>query len=89
LLSKILSNMAILFIDIYRFTFAGLLGGRCRFTPSCASYGREAFMVFGFRRGLVATLKRVSRCHPWGGYGYEPVVTEKTGEKENGTKIAL
>ncbi|MDZ4677296.1 MAG: membrane protein insertion efficiency factor YidD [Oligoflexia bacterium] len=81
--------MAIVLIDIYRYVFAGLFGGRCRFTPSCSCYARDAFSAFGFLRGLFLTTKRLSRCHPWGGYGYEPLVTNKAGERDHGTKITL
>ena len=45
----------------------------CRFEPTCSSYSLEAFKRFGFMIGLKLTVKRIIRCHPWGGHGYDPV----------------
>lgn len=45
----------------------------CRFTPSCSVYAREAFAAHGALRGTGLALRRLSRCHPWGGAGYDPV----------------
>lgn len=50
-----------------------LLGGRCRFEPSCSAYAREAFLRHGALRGAALALKRILRCHPWGGAGRDPV----------------
>ena len=49
------------------------LGHACRFTPTCSEYTKEAIAHFGIVKGLLLSLKRVSRCHPFGGYGYDPV----------------
>jgi len=48
-------------------------GHACRFTPTCSEYAKEAIAHFGIVKGLILSLKRVSRCHPFGGYGYDPV----------------
>jgi putative membrane protein insertion efficiency factor len=45
----------------------------CRFTPTCSHYAIEALEQHGSVRGSWLTLKRVCRCHPWGGWGYDPV----------------
>ncbi|WP_368356348.1 membrane protein insertion efficiency factor YidD [Desulfolutivibrio sulfodismutans] len=45
----------------------------CRFVPSCSRYAYEAYSRFGFFRASFLTLKRLLRCHPFGGYGYDPV----------------
>lgn len=45
----------------------------CRFTPSCSVYAREALETHGAGRGTWLTLRRLARCHPWGGQGYDPV----------------
>jgi putative membrane protein insertion efficiency factor len=50
-----------------------LLGSNCRFHPTCSAYGVEAFRKWGALRGLGLTLRRISRCHPWGASGYDPV----------------
>ncbi|MFO1501955.1 MAG: membrane protein insertion efficiency factor YidD [Verrucomicrobiota bacterium] len=47
--------------------------GRCRFTPSCSVYALEAIERHGAMWGLWLSVKRVAKCHPWGGCGYDPV----------------
>jgi putative membrane protein insertion efficiency factor len=47
--------------------------GQCRFTPSCSEYTLEAVAVHGAVKGSWLGLKRICRCHPWGGCGYDPV----------------
>lgn len=45
----------------------------CRFTPSCSTYALEALERHGALRGMGLTARRLARCHPWGGLGYDPV----------------
>jgi len=45
----------------------------CRFDPSCSSYALEALELHGALRGTALAARRLSRCHPWGGQGYDPV----------------
>lgn len=52
--------------------FGGAVSG-CRFTPTCSRYAVEALEVHGAWHGSCLTLKRVCRCHPWGGLGFDPV----------------
>ena len=47
--------------------------GRCRFTPSCSAYALEAVRKHGAMRGLWLAVRRLGRCHPWGGCGHDPV----------------
>ena len=60
-------------IHLYRHSLAFLLGGQCRFYPSCSRYGLDAIRVHGAGRGGWLTLKRLSRCHPFHPGGYDPV----------------
>ncbi len=60
-------------IKIYQYTISPLLMASCRFEPSCSQYGVEAFKKHGLFKGMYLTVKRVSRCHPWGGHGHYPV----------------
>ncbi len=49
----------------------------CRFTPTCSQYGIEAVTTHGAARGGWLTLRRLSHCHPWGPYGFDPVPERK------------
>lgn len=68
-----LSLPFILLIRLYQLTISPLLGPKCRFTPTCSNYALEAFKKYGLFRGLWLTARRIARCHPWGGSGYDPV----------------
>lgn len=72
-LFKPFNYLFIFLIRIYQYTISPLLGPSCRFTPSCSEYGVEAFRKHGFFKGFYLTVKRISRCHPWGGHGHDPV----------------
>jgi uncharacterized protein len=60
-------------IGAYQLLISPLLLPACRFEPSCSHYAQEAIAAHGVLRGIVLTLKRLARCHPWGGSGYDPV----------------
>jgi putative membrane protein insertion efficiency factor len=60
-------------IRVYQLTLSPWLGRDCRYMPTCSAYAAEAIRRFGPRRGAWLALKRVGRCHPWGGAGYDPV----------------
>lgn len=49
----------------------------CRFVPTCSNYAIEAYQTYGFFIGTYLTIKRILRCNPWGGYGYDPVPERK------------
>ncbi|HEX4645529.1 MAG TPA: membrane protein insertion efficiency factor YidD [Verrucomicrobiae bacterium] len=51
--------------------------GQCRFTPSCSQYAAEAVQTHGAMRGSILAVKRICRCHPWGGCGDDPVPAKK------------
>jgi len=60
-------------IKAYKFMLSPYLPASCRYNPTCSSYGIEALTKHGTIKGGWLTLKRISRCHPWGGHGYDPV----------------
>lgn len=57
----------------YHWIVSPWLGTRCRFVPSCSEYSMQALDQHGALRGSWLTLKRLGRCHPWGGSGFDPV----------------
>lgn len=66
-------------IRVYQWTLSPIFsaiggpGSGCRFTPTCSAYFLAAVEAFGVVRGSWMGLKRLGRCHPWGGHGYDPV----------------
>ena len=60
-------------IRAYRLVLSPLLGPRCRFHPSCSAYALEALARHGAGRGGWLALRRLARCHPWGGSGVDEV----------------
>jgi putative membrane protein insertion efficiency factor len=67
---------AIGLIRFYQYFISPFWPGVCRYGPSCSEYGREAIELHGLLRGGWLTLRRILRCHPWGGSGYDPVPHE-------------
>lgn len=72
-LARLLTHVCILLIRLYQVTLGLLMGGQCRFTPSCSHYAIEAYAQWGVLRGTWLTFRRLIRCHPFGGHGYDPV----------------
>lgn len=70
---KILGLPFIFLIKIYQWVISPLLGPKCRYTPTCSHYATEALKKHGVFKGMWLAIKRISRCHPWGGSGYDPV----------------
>ena len=60
-------------IRAYQLLVAPILGSSCRFYPSCSHYAAEAVARHGPARGSLLAVRRLLRCHPWGGSGYDPV----------------
>jgi hypothetical protein len=59
-------------VRAYQLLLSPHLGRTCRFHPTCSSYSIQAFQEYGVLKGLVLTIYRLGRCHPWGGHGYDP-----------------
>lgn len=72
-LSKALSTLMLLPIFFYRAVISPLTPPSCRYTPTCSKYAIEAIRKHGPIKGFLLAIKRISRCHPWGGSGYDPV----------------
>ena len=71
------ARMLISMVRAYQATFASFMGGHCRFQPTCSVYSIDALKTHGARRGVWLTIKRLCRCHPLGGFGYDPVPPNK------------
>ena len=68
-----MKNFLIALIKIYQKCISPLFPDCCRYTPSCSQYGIEALRLHGALKGSWLTIKRICRCHPWGGSGCDPV----------------
>lgn len=68
-----MKTMAVLAIKAYQVALSPLLMSSCRYQPTCSHYGEEAVRRHGVWRGGWLTLKRLARCTPFGGFGYDPV----------------
>ena len=70
-------KVLLLMIRGYQLAISPMLGPRCRFYPSCSCYAHTAVERFGVLRGLVLSVRRIARCHPFCEGGYDPVPEEK------------
>lgn len=68
-----LKKLALLLVRFYQIAIRPLLPNACRYAPSCSEYATEAINKYGALKGAWMGLKRILRCHPWGGHGYDPV----------------
>lgn len=66
-------RLAVGLIRVYQVAIAPALGPACRYEPSCSRFASEAIETHGLLRGGWLALRRLSRCHPLGGHGYDPV----------------
>ena len=73
IIKKVLNAPLIALILFYRRFISPLKPPTCRFTPTCSQYALEAFRKYGPLKGFWLSLKRILRCHPLGGSGYDPV----------------
>jgi hypothetical protein len=71
--SRQVARLLILPIRFYQRFISPLTPPSCRFTPTCSQYAVEALRKHGPLKGLWLAVRRLLRCHPWGGSGYDPV----------------
>lgn len=72
-LRRVLVGLFVGLVRLYRVALSPLFAGVCRFQPSCSHYAEEAIRVHGPGRGIVLSARRLLRCHPFGGSGYDAV----------------
>ena len=70
---KFLNFIFIIPIKLYQILLSPLLGQSCRYHPTCSQYAVEAIEKYGPIKGIWLGIKRIVRCHPWGGSGHDPV----------------
>ena len=70
---KIITYFLLSTIKFYQFFISPILGQNCRYLPTCSEYTIQAIKKFGLVKGTSLSLNRISKCHPWGSHGYDPV----------------
>ena len=68
-----MKQAVIFLVRAYRLLLSPYLPPSCRYLPTCSQYAEEALDKYGALKGGMIALKRISRCHPWGGHGYDPL----------------
>ena len=70
---SLLQQIIVILIRFYQTAISPLTPASCRFTPTCSAYALQAIRKYGPFKGSFLALKRILRCNPWGGSGYDPV----------------
>ena len=81
MLNKVATFPLLLLIRGYQLVISPLLGSNCRFMPTCSEYAMLSLRSHGLIKGSYLTIKRIGKCHPWGGHGYDPIPTKKVENK--------
>jgi len=81
MLKRILIFPFLMLIRLYQIAISPYTPASCRYAPTCSHYAVEALKVHGLFKGGWLAVKRISKCHPWGGSGYDPV-PEKEGKNK-------
>ncbi|MEP1096550.1 MAG: membrane protein insertion efficiency factor YidD [Cyclobacteriaceae bacterium] len=72
-MKKVIRQIFILPIQLYQAVVSPYFPSTCRFTPTCSHYAKDAIIKYGIFKGTWLGIKRIGRCHPWGGSGHDPV----------------
>ncbi len=78
---RLLAAPLIALVRLYQVAISPWLGGNCRYEPTCSAYAIEALETHGVLRGGWLAIRRIARCHPWGGSGYDPVPASDTADE--------
>lgn len=81
-MSNPLQFLLILLVKFYQKFISPFFPGVCRYRPTCSQYMIEALRLHGVCKGLYLGLKRILRCHPWGGKGHDPVPPKTTSKQD-------
>lgn len=70
---RFFTTLLLLPVYFHKYCISPMTPASCRYTPTCSEYAVQALKKYGPVKGLYLTVKRILRCHPWGGSGYDPV----------------
>ncbi|MGV3631302.1 MAG: membrane protein insertion efficiency factor YidD [Bacteroidota bacterium] len=73
MINKIAAFPFLVLVKIYQWIISPIFPASCRYNPTCSHYMTEALRVWGPCKGLYLGIRRIMRCHPWGGFGDDPV----------------
>ncbi len=76
-LKRVVQFPFLLLIKVYQYVISPIWPASCRFEPTCSHYAAEAIKKRGIFTGSYLAIRRILRCHPWGGHGYDPVPEKK------------
>ncbi|MDN3644249.1 membrane protein insertion efficiency factor YidD [Lutimonas halocynthiae] len=82
MIKRILTFPFLLLIRFYQVAISPYTPASCRYSPTCSHYAIEALEIHGLFKGSWLAIKRISKCHPWGGNGYDPVPDKKPKNKK-------
>jgi putative membrane protein insertion efficiency factor len=88
-IARVLAWPLLALVWLYRFAISPWLGNNCRYDPSCSEYALEALRQHGVFRGTWLAARRIGRCHPWGGSGYDPVPGDNEVEELRKERAAV
>ena len=72
-MKKILIYPLLVLIKLYQNFISPLFPSTCRYSPTCSEYTKQSLVKFGLIKGSIVSIKRIIKCNPWGGSGYDPV----------------
>ena len=72
-MKKIFTYPFLILIRTYQTLISPLLPSTCRFSPTCSEYSKQSLIKYGLKKGSILSVKRILKCNPWGGNGYDPV----------------
>tara|TARA_B100001758_G_C18050079_1_gene422645 strand:+ start:58 stop:306 length:249 start_codon:yes stop_codon:yes gene_type:complete len=80
--NKILIQPFVVIIKVYQIIISPFIGSNCRYLPTCSEYAIDSLKTFGLLKGLYLSIKRIGKCHPWGGHGYDPLPIKNEQNKQ-------
>ena len=73
MINNIVLYPILLIIKIYQTVLSPILPSTCRYSPTCSEYTKQSLIKFGLIKGGMISIKRIIKCNPWGGNGYDPI----------------